>query len=134
MGNTHGHSREIRSLDTMVGDDGDTPGIAQELTADDIDDVAYSPELSVGERIERLMELRDEMLMRRAGDLNGDMDETLAQIRDRIRILKSETYEGDAALESAGMDTSDRMDDDDPSEFIGEADEEAIDDIERRRH
>jgi hypothetical protein len=134
MGNTHGHSREVRSLDTMVGDDGDTPGIAQELTADDIDDVAFSPDLSVGERVERLMELRDELLMRRAGDLNGDMNETLSHIRDRLRILKSDTFEGDAALESAGMDTTDRMDDDDPSDFVGEADQEAVDDIERRNH
>lgn len=112
----HPHWHEVRSLDTAVGDDGDTPGISQELTADDIDDVAYSPDTPIEERLGRLMELRDELLMRRSGDLNGDMEETLGLVRDRISILKSGRIEGDATLEATGMDTTSRSDDDDPSD------------------
>lgn len=122
MPHPHPHSTEIRSLDAEVGDDGDTYGIAQELTADDIDDVAYSPELPVEERLQRLMAMRDEMLARRAGDLNGDMEETLGMIRDRIRILRSNPVEGEAELAATGMDSTDRSDDDDPADEVEEED------------
>lgn len=128
MPHAHPHSNEVRSLDTEVGDDGDTYGIAQELTADDIDDIAYSPVLEVGERLARLMNLRDEMLARRSGDLNGDMEETLEMIRDRIKILRSGRVEGDAELAATGMDSTDRSDDDDPAEFIAAGEDEDEDD------
>lgn len=122
MPHPHPHSNEIRSLDTDVGDDGDLPGIAQELTADDIDDVAYSPDLPVEERLSRLMALRDELLVRRSGDFNGDMEETLEMVRDRIRILRSNPVEGDAELSATGMDSSDRSDDDDPADDVEDGD------------
>jgi hypothetical protein len=116
MPHPHPHSHEIRSLDTEVGDDGDMPGIAQELTADDIDDIAYSPELPVEERLQRLLSLRDELRTRASGDMMGDMNEMLNLVKDRITVLRSNAIEGDAALESTGMDSSYRRDDDDPAD------------------
>ena len=69
------HTEEVRAVDMEVGGDDDMPGIAQELTTDDIDDIAFDPNLTVGERRERLMELRDELVMRRVGRLSrGDME------------------------------------------------------------
>jgi len=122
---------EVRTFGSDVGDDDDSPGIALELTSDDIDDIAFSPEVSVEDRLHRLNTLADELRARDAGDLNGDMRDLLKVVKDRIRILKSDPVEGDATLDAAGMDTSDRMDDDDPADY----DEEEIneDDLELKQ-
>lgn len=129
-----GHrSDEVRAVDVALGDDGDMPGIALELTTDDIDDVAFDPNLTVGERTERLLELRDELLMRRAGDMTGDMNGLLGHVSDRLASLGN-PIEGDAELSATGMDTDDRSDDDDPAEHVDDEDEDArIDDLPNKR-
>lgn len=113
-----GHrSDEVRAVDVAIGDDGDMPGIALELTTDDIDDIALDPNLTVGERTERLLELRDELAMRRSGDMMGDMQELWSRVEDRLASLGN-PIEGDAELSATGMDTDDRSDDDDPADHI----------------
>ena len=123
---------EVRTFGSDVGDDDDSPGIALELTLDDIDDIAFSPDVPVGARLERLYTLANELRARDAGDLDGDMHELLKAVKDRIRTLKSHVVEGGATLESAGMDTDSRMDDDDPADHLGD-DEIDERDLEARR-
>jgi hypothetical protein len=129
-----GHrSDEVRAVDVAIGDDGDMPGIALELTTDDIDDIAFDPNLTVGERTERLLELRDELLMRRAGDMMGDMNDLLTHVGDRLAALGN-PVEGDAELSSAGMDTDDRSDDDDPADHVDDDREgDGMDDRDSKR-
>jgi hypothetical protein len=131
-------NEDVRAVDIQVGDDGDMPGISQELTTDDIDDIAFDPNLTVGERHERLMELRDEMDTRRFGDMENsfndqDMKGVYTYLLDRLSSLGNATT-GDAELAAVGMDSDDRSDDDDPADHVDDEDEEArIEDLSRRR-
>ena len=113
------HTEEVRAVDMEVGGDDDMPGIAQELTTDDIDDVAFDPNLSLGERRERLLELRDEITVRRFGDRfgDGDMGGISAHLGDRLASLGN-PQESESVLESTGMYPEDRSDDDDPADHI----------------
>jgi len=138
MGDTH-RNDEVRAVDMEVGGDDDIPGIAQEMTTDDIDDIAFDPNLSVGERRERLKELRDELRMRRSGDggdnafSDQDMRGLFTHINDRLGSLDNKSV-GDSELAAAGMDSDDRSDDDDPADHVDDEDEEArIEDLSRRR-
>ena len=121
MGNRH--TEEVRAVDMEVGGDDDMPGIALELTTDDIDDIALDPNLTVGERSERLMELRDELYMRRTSDFSGDMDQLLQHIRARLADLGN-PQESETVLESTGMYPDDRSDDDDPADHVDDEDDE----------
>lgn len=131
-------NEEVRSVDTVVGDDGDMPGISQELTTDDIDDIAFDPNLSSGERHERLMELRDEMATRRFGDVENafndqDMKSVYTYLNDRIASLGNASV-GDSELAAVGMDSDDRSDDDDPADHVDDENEDKrIEDLSRRR-
>ncbi len=113
------HTEQVRAVDMEVGGDDDMPGIAQELTTDDIDDVVFDPNLSLGERRERLLELRDEITMRRFGDRfgHGDMGDISAHLSDRLASLGN-PQESESVLESTGMYPEDRSDDDDPADHI----------------
>lgn len=123
---------EVRTFGFDVGDDDDSPGIGLELTTDDIDDTAYSPDLPVGERLSRLRALADELRIRRSADLTGDMEMLLRHVKGCIRTLRTSHVEGGATLGAAGMDTDHRVDDDDPADHLGD---EEIDghDLEARR-
>lgn len=122
---------EVRTFGFDVGDDDDSPGIGLELTTDDIDDTAYSPDLPVGERLARLKALADELRIRRSADMTGDMDMLLDHVKGCIRALKSSHVEGGATLGAVGMDTDSRMDDDDPADHL---DDEEIDASDLRAH
>lgn len=128
-----GHrSDEVRAVDVQLGEDDDMPGIALELTTDDIDDIAFDPNLTVGERTERLMELRDELAARRTGDYMGDMQGLSGHVDDRLAALGN-PIEGDAEIGATGMDTDDRSDDDDPADHIDDDDDGArLDDLPNR--
>ena len=124
---------EVRAVDADLGDDGDMPGISQELTTDDIDDVAFDANLSVSERRERLMGLRDELYSRRAGDYMGDMEQIVQRLSDRLAALGN-PLESDSELGATGMDADGRSDDDDPADHVDDDDEaERIEDLSRRR-
>ncbi len=117
------HSEEVRAVDMEVGGDDDMPGIALELTTDDIDDIALDPNLTVSERSDRLMELRDELYMRRTGDFTGDMDELFQHIRGRLAALGN-PQESETAYDSTGMNPDDRSDDDDPADHVDDEEPE----------
>jgi len=114
---------DVRPTDMEIGGDDDTPGISQELTTDDIDDIALDAYLSVGERQRQLMGLLEEMRTRRSGDYMGDMEEIASHIRDRLASLGN-PQESQTVLESTGMYPEDRSDDDDPADHIDEEDPE----------
>ena len=106
------HNDDVRRVDMEIGGDDDTPGISQELTADDVDDVTFDPTISVADRREQLMGLLAEIRTRRASDYMGDMSQILGHLEDRIASL-SNPQESDNMLESTGMDPDTRSDDDD---------------------
>ena len=118
------HADEVRPVDMEIGGDDDTPGISQELTTDDIDDIAFDTSLSVADRREELMGLLAEIRSRRASDYMGDMSSIIGHMEDRIASL-SNPQESDTILESTGMDADSRSDDDDPADHIDEEGHEA---------
>jgi len=113
----HQDSETVRPLDIELGGDDDMPGIAQELTHDDIDDIAFDTALSVDHRREELSRLLHEVRARRAADFNGDMDGISAHLLDRIASLGN-PVESQTILESTGMDPDSRSDDDDPADHL----------------
>lgn len=117
------HSDEVRPVDMEVGGDDDMPGISQELTTDDIDDVAFDTSLSVADRREELMGLLAEIRTRRASDYMGDMTQIVGHLEDRIAAL-SNPQESETILESTGMDADSRSDDDDPADHVDDEDED----------
>jgi len=117
------HTEEVRAVDMEVGGDDDMPGIALELTTDDIDDISLDPNLTVGERTERLLELRDELLLRRSGDYLGDMEQLFLHLDGRLASLGN-PQESETIFESTGMYPGDRSDDDDPADHLDDEEPE----------
>ena len=122
MPRTHS-PEEVRAVDMEIGGDDDTPGISQELTTDDVDDIAFDAYLSVGERQRQLNGLLNEIRSRRAGDYMGDMDQIAQHLNDRLASLGN-PMESQTILESTGMYPEDRSDDDDPADHIDDEAEE----------
>lgn len=119
----HHDSEPVRPLDVELGGDDDMPGIAQELTNDDIDDIAFDTSISVDLRRKELTRLLHEVRARRAADFMGDMDQISAHLLDRIASLGN-AVESQSILESTGMDPDSRSDDDDPADHIDDEDPE----------
>lgn len=113
----HHEVETVRPIDFEMGGDDDMPGIAQELTTDDVDDVAFDASLSAGARREQLMIMLSEVRSRQTTDWMGDMDEIASHLNDRIASLGN-SVESQAMLESTGMDPDSRSDDDDPADHI----------------
>lgn len=122
MPRTHS-PEEVRPVDMEIGGDDDTPGISQELTTDDVDDIAFDAYLSVGERQRQLTGLLNEIRSRRAGDYMGDMDQIAQHLNDRLASLGN-PMESQSVLESTGMYPDDRSDDDDPADLMDDEDSE----------
>ncbi len=120
---TRQDSDTVRPLDVELGGDDDMPGISQELTTDDIDDIAFDTAMSIDHRREELSRLLHETRARQAADFMGDMDEISAHLLDRIASLGN-PVESQAVLESTGMDSDSRSDDDDPADHIDDEDED----------
>lgn len=120
MTRTHPHGDDVRAVDVEVGEDDDMPGIAQELTTDDIDDIAFDTERSVEDRRAELHSLLQDIRARRAGDYMGDMREIAEHLRDRIASL-SNPQESQTTDESTGLYYDGRSDDDDPADHIDDA-------------
>ena len=123
MTRTQQSSDQVRAVDFEMGGDDDTPGISQELTADDIDDIAFDTSISIEERKEDLMNLLAEIRAHRTGDLMGDMAQVASHLEDRIATL-SEPQDIDALAGSIAMDADGRSDDDDPADHIDDEDED----------
>jgi hypothetical protein len=113
----HHDGESVRPIDIEIGGDDDMPGIAQELTIDDIDDIAFDASLSAADRQEQLNQLLQDIRSRRAADYMGDMNEIASHLNDRLAALGN-PMESQTILESTGMDPDDRSDDDDPADHI----------------
>ena len=132
MSHEQHHAEDVRPIDFEIGGDDDMPGISQELTTDDIDDVAFDTTIGVADRREQLMGLLAEIRTRRASDYMRDMSGILGQLGDRIALL-SNPQESESVLESTGMDPDSRSDDDDPADHIDDDDGGArLSDLSRR--
>lgn len=126
MTRSHHDGETVRPVDMQLGDDGDMPGIAQELTTDDIDDIAFDTALSAEDRRSQLTMLLQEMNERSTADrfAGSDMEQIAAHLQDRIASL-SNPQESQTVLESTGMDPDSRSDDDDPADHIDDEEPEA---------
>lgn len=123
---TRTHDGEtVRPVDVEMGDDGDAPGIAQELTADDIDDIAFDTTFSAADRHAQLIVLLNETEQRSSADRfnTSDMEQISAHLKDRIASLGN-PQESQTILESTGMDPDSRSDDDDPADHIDDEEPE----------
>jgi hypothetical protein len=76
----------IDPVDAQVGGDGDIDGIAQTLTADDINAVLMSPE-PTEQRLESLKAMRAEIKARSHADFGNDMEPLLDDIDAAIAQL-----------------------------------------------
>ncbi len=81
------HRESNPRLEVKVGDVGDTPDLVEELTPDDIDDIALDAYMSIKDRRKLLMNLLAEFRTRRSVDYAGDMDEIALHLYDRIAAL-----------------------------------------------
>ncbi|MDP1732360.1 MAG: hypothetical protein Q8L54_14540 [Devosia sp.] len=83
------HSGDIVGQDTEVGDDGDSPGIAQPVSQAEIEELLYGDEWPAGERLARLRDFRDDLQSREAADLGTDDPKSLLrEIDDAIARLE----------------------------------------------
>ena len=95
-------------VDQMVGGDGDTPGLSQPITVDEIQDVTMS-DASVADRVARLEGMRRDLNARASGDMGNEFGELIAEIDGALATLNgpADTY---AARGSLGLDTQNRGD------------------------
>ncbi len=112
----------VRPVDRDLGEDGDMPGISQELTVADIDDIAPDSSLSVRDRRRQLMMLLQETDQRSTAERfnTRDMEAIASHLHDRIAWLGN-PQESQSVLESSGMNPDSRSDDDDPADHIDDA-------------
>lgn len=120
MAATPHQSHEVRALNFEMGGDDDLPGIAQELTYDDVDDIAFDPDVPREERVMRLTEIASELESRRTSDFNGDASALLDHVRDRLASLDANAST-EGTLASLGMDADELREDDDPADRLDAA-------------
>ena len=106
-------------LDLGVEDQDEAPGIAADLTTDDVDDLAYEPGVSLEERRGRLQRLHAELVARQSADFMGDMQDMLDMVTDRLASLEN-PLEADTGFDSIGLDPDTRRDEDDPADYVDE--------------
>lgn len=82
------NSSFIDPVDVQIGGDADTDGIAQTLTADDINAVLMSPK-PVDERLEILKSMRSELEARSHADFGNDMAPLINDIDAAIDQLST---------------------------------------------
>ena len=102
------HEVGVVPVDQMVGGDGDTPGLSQPITTDEIQDVLMS-DRPLEERKMRLMEMRRDLESRAAGDMGGEFQPLIAEVDGALATLEgpADTY---ASRGSLGLDTQNRGD------------------------
>jgi hypothetical protein len=89
-------------------DNADQAGIAQPYTQSEIEDMLYSDERPVEERLARLREMRDEASVRESGDFGDDDPAALLDELDRA----IEELSGDAAASDENFELADAVVDD----------------------
>ncbi len=86
------HGSIFDPVDTQVGGDADIDGIAQTITADDINTVLMSPR-SVEQRLYVLRSMRDELEARSHADFGNEMEQLVEQIDGAVQQL-SQQHQG----------------------------------------
>ncbi|OXT01889.1 hypothetical protein B7H23_02780 [Notoacmeibacter marinus] len=77
--------------DRDVGDDGDAPGISQEITVDDLEGIAFSNQPR-DQRLRRLREMHSEIYSRQSADRGHDFDGLLNEVE---RLIAEIDVDGD---------------------------------------
>tara|TARA_R110002020_G_scaffold14638_6_gene51822 strand:- start:2458 stop:2730 length:273 start_codon:yes stop_codon:yes gene_type:complete len=80
------NSYNIDPVDVQIGGDADLGGIAQTITADDIDAVLMSP-APIEDRLESLTAMRGELEARSHVDRGNEMEPLISQIDGGIALL-----------------------------------------------
>ena len=95
-------------VDQMVGGDGDTPGLSQPITTEDIQDVLMS-DAPVADRVARLEGMRRDLEQRAGGDMGNEFSELITEVDGALATLNgpADTY---ATRGSLGLDTQNRGD------------------------
>ena len=73
-------------VDQMVGGDGDTPGLTQPITIDEVQDALFS-EQPLERRRMRLMEMRDDLRARQVGDTGNEFDALIDEVERALATL-----------------------------------------------
>jgi hypothetical protein len=95
MGNHLNHTADVVGQEAEVGEDDDSPGIAQPLSQAEIDELLYGDEWSAEERLERLRDFRDDLRSREAADFGtDDPGSLLKEIISAIARLERSFGEG----------------------------------------
>ena len=76
----------VLAVDTVVGDDGQMPGISQPVTLDEIRDVVFE-DISVDARLEKLRQMKSDFQTRNMADVEGGFDHLIAEIDRGIAEL-----------------------------------------------
>ncbi len=80
------HASITDPLNAQVGGDADIEGIAQTITADDVNAVLLAPE-SIDQRLETLKAMRAELEARSHADFGNEMSPLISDIDDAIAQL-----------------------------------------------
>lgn len=129
------HLRDLIGQDTPVGNDADTPGYAQPVSQTEIEELLYSEEWPIGERIGRLLELKAELLdMESPGFGDDDPKSLIREINAAVASLRGRDGEGmdptsvdhdpDAHRETLSPDS-------DELEAIEQEDEDSLGELEK---
>ena len=105
------HALGVVPVDQMVGGDGDTPGLSQPITSDEIQDVLMS-EHPLEQRRARLVEIRNDLASRDAGDRGNEFGPLLAEVESAIATLEGD---GDVlgTRDALGLAADERANDED---------------------
>ena len=93
----------VLAVDTVVGDDGQMPGLAQPVTLDEIRDVVFE-DISVEARLEKLRQMKSDFQTRNMADVEGGFDHYIAEIDRGIDEL---TGGADGSAEPSVLDNVD---------------------------
>ena len=108
--------RETLAEDAQVGGDGDAPGIAQDITVDDLQAIALSP-APLHERIDQLESVITALQARSHADRGHEFDGLIDEAR-RLHDELHERGEVGAGRSDLGLDPDTRMDAMAPDEVL----------------
>ena len=103
------HQSDVLPVDQAVGGDADSPGIAQPVTQDEIDDILNDQTMPIEERQMRLEDIRNRLGVRESADRGSDMSALEYQIDEALSLLADGGHVY-GTLEGAGIDPSERAD------------------------
>lgn len=119
--------RDLVGQDMPVGNDGDTPGMAQPVSQAEIEELLYSDDWPIEERLARLHEMRQTIADFEAPDYGDEDPLTLIRFIDdaiaRLNSLSGESMDPTSIDQDASAHRETLAPDSDELEAIEEADE-----------